>query len=54
MRKQLVDKIRYYNLQSEKAMRDFLKSNTRTDRDRVLRLHSKVDTLKEVLELINE
>lgn len=54
MKNQIQSKIKYYQGQLDKATRDFIGSAVRRDRDRVLKLISKIDTYKEVLELIKE
>lgn len=53
--KQLVEeKIKWNETQGKSALRDFMDSNTRKDRDRVLKSNAKGDCYKELLEKINE
>lgn len=54
MKKQIQDKIRYYETQQNKFLEKYLESNLRRDRDTLMRVRTKVQVYKEVLTLIQE
>ena len=47
----LEKKLGVFQLQYEKAVSDYLRSNRRVDRDRCLTLKARIELLREVLEI---
>lgn len=52
MKEELLNKIRITKSLHDKALADFISTNTRKDRDRFLRFRYKLETYNEIMEML--